>query len=175
MVLGLGVIGYSISCRLRDLGYHVIGWSRSGREIDGVAPASGLPALDSLLSRCDFVVGALPETRETIGLLDKHRIALMKPGTFVVNVGRGSLIVEPDLLAALDNGHLSGAALDVFANEPLPSDDPLWLNSRVTLTPHVGGPSQNDQSVVFDDIADNYRRFKTGQALHNVVDRLLGY
>jgi len=175
VVLGLGVIGYTISCRLRDLGYHVIGWSRSGREIDGVTPASGLPALDSLLPQCDFVVGALPETRETIGLLDKRRIGLMRQGAFVVNIGRGSLIVESDLLEALTNGHLSGAALDVFATEPLPSSNALWSNPRVALTPHVGGPSQDDQSVVFDEIADNYRRFKAGLALHNVVDRELGY
>lgn len=175
VVLGLGVIGYTISCRLRDLGYHVIGWSRSGRDIEGVDRAEGLEALDCVLAQCDFIVGALPETRETIGLIDKHRIALMKPGAFVVNIGRGSLIVEPDLLAALDAGHLTGAALDVFATEPIPSGDPLWSHPRVTLTPHVGGPAQDDQNVVFDEIADNYRRFKAGQPLNNVVDRDLGY
>ena len=174
-VLGLGVIGYTIACRLRDLGYDVVGWSRSGRDIEGLGRAAGKEALESLLPQCDFVVGALPETRETAGLINERLIALMKAGTYLVNIGRGSLIVEPDLLAAIERGHIAGAALDVFATEPLPVEDPLWSHPQITLTPHTGGPSQDDQSVVFDEIAENYRRFKAGQGLNNVVDRELGY
>ena len=174
-VLGLGVIGYTIACRLRDLGYSVTGWSRSGRDIEGVSRAAGLDALDPLLGQCDFVVGALPETRETIGLINQQRMVSMKSGVYLVNIGRGSLIVETDLLAALDSGHVAGAALDVFGCEPLPAEDPLWSHPRVMLTPHVGGPAQDDLQVVLDEIADNYRRFKTGETLKNVVDRHLGY
>lgn len=174
-VLGLGVIGYTIACRLRDLGYRVVGWSRSGRDIDGVGSAAGADGLESLLPSCDFVVGALPETRETAGLIDKRILSMMKPGVYVVNVGRGSLIVEPDLLEALDRGHVAGAALDVFATEPLPSEHRFWSHPKVMLTPHAGGPAQDDLDVVFDEIAENYRRFKSGQPLNNVVDRTLGY
>ena len=174
-VLGLGVIGYTIACRLRDLGYAVVGWSRSGCDIEGVGKTSGMDALRDLLRACDFVVGALPETRETLGLLDKERLAWMKPGAYIVNIGRGSLIVEPDLLDALDSGHLAGAALDVFATEPLPVEHRFWLHPKVTLTPHVGGPAQDDETLVFDEIAENYVRFKAGQTLHNIVDRVLGY
>ena len=175
VVLGLGVIGYTIACRLRDLGYAVVGWSRAGRGIEGVASAAGSRALRSWLPECDYVVGALPETRETVGLIDKNLLALMKPGVYLVNVGRGSLIVEPDLLDALDSGQVAGAALDVFATEPLPQEHRFWSHPKITLTPHAGGPGQDDEGMVFDEIAENYRRFKAGRPLNNVVDRELGY
>ena len=174
-VLGLGVIGHTIACRLRDLGYAVVGWSRSGRDIEGIGSAAGVDGLESLLPRCDFVVAALPETRETSGLIDARILSLMKPGAYVVNLGRGSLIVELDLLEALDSGHVSGAALDVFASEPLPVEHRFWSHPKVVLTPHVGGPAQDDLDIVFDEIAENYRRFKSGQPLNNLVDRDLGY
>lgn len=174
-VLGLGVIGYTIACRFRELGYAVVGWSRSGRDIEGVGSAAGVDGLESLLPRSDFVVAALPETRETTGLIDARILSLMKPGAYVVNLGRGSLIVEPDLLEALDSGHVGGAALDVFATEPLPLEHRFWSHPKVVLTPHVGGPAQDDQDLVFEEIAENYRRFKSGQPLNNLVDRKLGY
>ena len=174
-VLGLGVIGVNIACRLRDLGYAVVGWSRSGRDIEGVDSAAGPAGLEALLPECDYIVGVLPETPLTTGLVDARVLSLMKPGAYLINGGRGSLIVEADLLEALDAGHIAGAALDVFATEPLPSGHRFWTHPKITLTPHTGGPAQDDAAESFDEIAENYRRFKAGEPLLNVVDRNLGY
>jgi glyoxylate/hydroxypyruvate reductase A len=172
-VLGLGFIGRHIAHLLRDVGFKVLGWSASAKTIEGVACGHGPGALAPLLARCDHVVAVLPETDRTVGLLDAAAFAAMKPGAHLVNVGRGSLVVEQDLLAALDSGRLAAATLDVFATEPLPADSPLWRHPAVTVTPHTGGGSNG--AAHLEEVAENYGRLLAGRPLLNLADRAKGY
>ncbi|MFO1059378.1 MAG: NAD(P)-dependent oxidoreductase [Dongiaceae bacterium] len=172
-VLGLGYIGRHAAHLLRDLGFRVLGWSDSAKTIEGVACSHGRPALAPLLARCDHVVAVLPETDRTVALFDAAAFAAMKPGAHLVNVGRGSLVVEADLVAALDSGRLSAASLDVFATEPLPADSPLWRHPRVTVTPHTGGGSNGSAHI--EEVAENYGRLLAGRPLLNLADRAKGY
>jgi glyoxylate/hydroxypyruvate reductase A len=172
-VLGLGVIGLQTATSLRTLGFQVFGWSQSHKEIAGMECLHGRAALEPLLARSDYVVAALPETDSTTGLFDRNVITAMKPGAYVINIGRGSLIVEEDLLDALDAGHLSGASLDVFRSEPLPADSSLWRHPKVTITPHTGGAGSDAGYIL--EIAENYRRFLAGEPLRNLANRLRGY
>lgn len=172
-VLGLGFIGRHAVHLLRDLGFVVLGWSASAKTIEGVACCHGPDALYPLLARCDHVVAVLPETDRTVGLLDAAAFAAMKPGAHLVNVGRGSLVVEADLLAALESGQLGAASLDVFATEPLPSGSPLWRHPAVTVTPHTGGGSNG--AAHLEEVAENYGRLLAGRPLLNLADRAKGY
>jgi glyoxylate/hydroxypyruvate reductase A len=138
-VMGLGNIGQIAARMLRGLGFNVAGWARSPRELDGVEVHSGASGLDDLLARSDILVGLLPETPQTRGLIDHDHIRRLPRGAGIVNAGRGSLIVMPDLIAALDDGHLGAAFLDVFDPEPLPADHPAWQHPRITITSHVAG------------------------------------
>lgn len=138
-VLGLGNIGQVAARMLRGLGFTVAGWARTPRALDGMKIHSGESGLDDLLAESDILVGLLPETPQTRGLLDRNRIHRLPRGAGVVNAGRGSLIVMTDLIAALDEGHLGAAWLDVFDPEPLPADHPAWRHPRITVTSHVAG------------------------------------
>ena len=138
-VMGLGNIGQVVARMLRGLGFSVSGWARSQRELDGVKVHSGANCLDDLLAESDILVGLLPETPQTRGLIDRDRIRRLPRGAGIVNAGRGSLIVMPDLIAALDEGQLGAAWLDVFDPEPLPADHPAWRHPRITVTSHVAG------------------------------------
>jgi glyoxylate/hydroxypyruvate reductase A len=138
-IMGLGNIGQVAARMLRALGFTVVGWARTPRALDGVEVHSGESGLDSLLARSDILVGLLPETPQTRGLIDGDRIRRLPQGAGIVNAGRGSLIVMPDLIAALDEGHLGAAWLDVFDPEPLPADHPAWRHPRITVTSHVAG------------------------------------
>ena len=122
--------------------------------------------------RLTFVASVLPSTPLTAGLFDQLRIARMKPGSVLLNAGRGDLVVIEDLVRSLNAGHLAGAVLDVFPVEPLPTDDPLWTHPGVTVTPHVSGWHLEDG---LDDVAENYRRLAAGDDLLHEVDRKAGY
>lgn len=172
-VLGLGFIGLQAAGVLRDLGFRVCGWSTGAKQVDGIECVHGEGALMPLLGRSDYVVCVLPETDRTVGLLDRAAFAAMKPGAYLVNVGRGSLIVEADLLAALDDGRLSGACLDVFAAEPLPPDSALWRHPKVVVTPHCGGTDNGRTHMAA--VAENYRRLLAGEPLMDLADRVRGY
>ncbi|WP_164659716.1 glyoxylate/hydroxypyruvate reductase A [Tropicibacter sp. Alg240-R139] len=171
-VLGLGHIGSRSACMLRDIGFQVKGWSRSPKDIEGVECHHGYDALPGLLGACDFVCAILPSTTETIGLFDGDLLAAMKPGAQLLNAGRGDLIVEPALMAALDAGQFDSAVLDVVSEEPLPSDNPLWTHSKVVITPHVSGWHLGE---ALKDVAENYRRLTAGEPLLHEVDRDRGY
>jgi glyoxylate/hydroxypyruvate reductase A len=174
-VLGQGIIGQTIATNLSRLGYRVSGWSRTEKHLADVTNVAGAAALPALLAESDMIVGALPETRHTIGLLNKRSFARMKNGVYIVNIGRGSLIVEDDLLGALAQGKVCGAALDVFALEPLPREHAFWRHPKVDVSPHVGGVGKDDKQQVYDEIAENCRRFMAGETLTNVVDCEQGY
>jgi glyoxylate/hydroxypyruvate reductase A len=138
-IMGLGNIGQVVARMLRGLGFSVSGWARGPRELEGVKIHSGESGLDDMLSESDILVGLLPETPLTRGLIDRERMRRLPRGAAIVNAGRGSLIVMPDLIAALDEGHLGAAWLDVFDAEPLPADHPAWRHPRITVTSHVAG------------------------------------
>lgn len=171
-VLGLGHIGARIARSFAALDFTVIGYSRSPKELPSVTCHSGPAGLQAVLEQSDYLVACLPSTPETLNLMDRNAFAAMKPGACLINVGRGDLVVEEDLLASLDAGHLGGAVLDVLRQEPPPSDHPFWRHPKVTLTPHVSGWHLTGG---FEQVAENYRRLQSDRPLINEVDRRLGY
>lgn len=171
-VLGLGHIGGHAARLFGMLGFTVLGWSRSPRRIDGIDCYHGATALPDMLGRCDHVCAILPSTAETRGLFDAAMLARMKPGAQFLNAGRGDLIDERALLAALDAGRPGRAVLDVVTTEPLPADSPLWAHPGVTITPHVSGWHLGD---AMKDVAENFRRLGAGEPLLHEVDRARGY
>jgi glyoxylate/hydroxypyruvate reductase A len=171
-VLGLGSIGQRFAEVFANLGYKVNGWARSPHELPGIDCYHGRDQLAGCLTPCDYVVCILPETAKTRDIIDARTLASMKRGAYFINVGRGRLVVEEDLLAALDSGQLSGAALDVFRTEPLPTDNRLRSHPKVTVTPHAAGVGQQGSLA---HIAENYRRLQDGRPLINIVDPSRGY
>ena len=172
-ILGFGVLGQAIAAALSALGFAVAGWSRSRKTLAGVVSFAGGGDLPAFLARSHVLVCALPSTPETTGLLDRATLARLPPGAFVVNIARGDIVVDADLLALLDAGHLAGATLDVFRTEPLPADHPFWHHPRVTLTPHVSAVTMVRDSVA--QVAAKIRALEAGQAVTGVVDRARGY
>jgi glyoxylate/hydroxypyruvate reductase A len=164
-VMGLGVIGAATALRLAANGFPVRGWARSAKTLEGVACFSGAAGLTEFLSGTRILINLLPLTPQTEGILDARLFAALPQGAFVVNIGRGAHLVDADLLAALDSGHLAGATLDVFR--------PFWLHPRILMTPHVAGTGDPDSAAQV--VAENIRRAKRGEALLNEVDRARGY
>ena len=171
-VLGLGITGEYTAKAFVHLGFKVSAWARSAHQLDGIDCRHGPDALLPLLSESDYVVCALPGTVHTRLLLGADAFATMKPNAFLLNMGRGALIDEDALVAALDAGQFAGAALDVFHEEPLPDGHPLWDHPKVVVTPHVAGGSGFGSLPM---VAENYRRALTGEALIHQADRALGY
>jgi glyoxylate/hydroxypyruvate reductase A len=172
-MLGLGALGAACARALAGLGFAVSGWSRRPAEVPGVACHTGADGLAEVLATSDIVVILLPATPETDNLLDATRIAQMKPGAVLINPGRGTLVDDAALLAALDSGQLSHATLDVFRTEPLPPDHPFWSHPRVTVTPHIAATTRPETSAPV--IAENIARIVEGRDLLYRVDRAAGY
>ena len=172
-LLGLGRLGRAAAERLRLLGFPLIGWSRTQKTIDGMECLSGEGGLDTVLRRSDILVCLLPLTAETVDILDQSAFERMKPGSALVNCARGAHVADDDLLAALDRDHLSGAVLDVFRTEPLPSEHPFWSHPKIVLTPHVA--AYTNPGTAAQIITENIRRAEAGQPLLDLVDRAVGY
>ncbi len=172
-VLGLGELGAACARALAALNFPVTGWSRTARPIAGIPCESGEDGLARALARATILVLLLPRTPETESLLNAERLALLPPGAVVLNPGRGPLIDDAALLAALDSGHIGHATLDVFRTEPLPSDHPYWAHPRVTVTPHIAAETRPETAAQV--IVENIRRFETGESLLYLVDRARGY
>lgn len=172
-VMGLGELGGHIAAALPRLGYTVRGWSRSPRRIEGVQTFHGEGELDAFLAGTDALVCLVPLTAETRGILSRRVFDALPEGAVLVHVGRGEHLVQQDLLAALASGRLRGAVLDVFAQEPLPADNPLWDTPGVVVTPHMA--SMADWGVVVAQIAANIGRLRRGEPLANLVDLARGY
>lgn len=172
-VMGLGEIGGAIASALAGLGFVVAGWSRSPKTLDGIQSFHGADQLTPFLARSDVVACVLPLTPETTGILDAPAFAALPKGAYVVSAGRGGHVVEADLIAALESGHLSGAWLDVCQTEPLPPDNPLWRQPNVTITPHVAGWVLPRTASV--QVIENLRRVRRGEPPQNIVDPARGY
>jgi phosphoglycerate dehydrogenase-like enzyme len=163
----------------------VVGGGPIGRAIAGLLGAVGMDVelvgrrefddLPGLLPRADWLVLAAPLTDATRGMLDAATLALLRPSARVINVGRGALVVEPDLVDALQAGRIAGAALDVFAREPLPADSPLWTLPGVIVSPHMSGDLIGWRQELVEVFRDNLARYRAGEPLRNVVDKTLGY
>lgn len=176
LVIGLGDIGSEVAKRARALGMHVIGVKRTVSGVPTyVDELATLGALDSLLYRADHVVLALPGTAHTRHVISRQRIAMMKPGACIYNVGRGSAIDQQAMVDALAAGKLGGAGLDVFDPEPLPADSPLWAMPNVIITPHFSGNSPNQGRRFGALLERNFRHFLAGEQLENLVDPQWGY
>lgn len=172
-VLGLGVLGLDLAQRLLALGFSVNGWARTGRPVDGVTVFHGDRGLVDCLASSSVIVCLLPLTEETRGILDARAFAAMPKDSYVINVARGGHVVVPDLIAAIDSGHLAGATLDVFDPEPLPADSPLWKHPKITVTPHTAG--RMSSARVAQNMVEMLRHVTSGAALENVVDWNKGY
>jgi glyoxylate/hydroxypyruvate reductase len=177
-IVGFGHVGRAIARLARGMGLRVLAVRRTAGgdaatpDADRVYPPSGLRAV---LAESDYLALIVPLTPETAGLLGKAEIALMKPGAVLINIGRGQLVDEAALVEALRSGHLGGAALDVFAEEPLPAGHPLWGLSNVLVTPHSMSTALDENARLIDLFCDNLRRYLAGEPLRNVFDPARGY
>jgi glyoxylate/hydroxypyruvate reductase A len=172
-VLGLGEMGGTAARALAGLGFRVMGWSRTPRALPGVTCLAGPEGLDAVLASAEMLVCLLPRTPGTETLLDAAAFARMRPGAALINAGRGELIDDDALLAALDSGRLAQATLDVFRAEPLPADHPFRRHPRVTVTPHVAAATRPATAAA--EIVAQIRRMEAGEAPFHVVDRTRGY
>jgi glyoxylate/hydroxypyruvate reductase A len=172
-IMGLGTIGQDTAKKFVALGFPTAGWSRTEKLVPGVESFHGTEGLAKFLARTDILVNVLPLTRETQGILGAKTFAGLPKGAYLINMGRGGHTVDDDLLAALDSGQLSGAALDVFNVEPLPKDHRYWTHPKVYVTPHVAG-STNPRTAA-PGVIENIKRLRAGQPLINTVDPKTGY
>ena len=177
-IMGLGVLGRDAAEALARIGFDVAGWSSTWKAISGIECFAGAAQLGGFLARTDVLVCLLPLTAQTRGILNRRTFTKLARdgklgGPVVVNAGRGGLQNEDDLLAALDDGTLLAATLDVFHSEPLPADSPFWSHPKVTLSPHNAADTDPDAISVY--VAEQIARHESGEPLENVVDRKAGY
>lgn len=172
-VLGLGVLGRRVLEALAGFDLPLRGWSRSRKDLAGVECFAGPAELDGFLRGSRVLVNMLPLTPETSNLLDRANLAKLRTGAYLINVGRGAHVAEPDLLTLIRSGQIAAATLDVFRHEPLPVQHPFWREPRITITPHISALTLRRESV--EQIAGKIRRLEAGQAIADVVDRDRGY
>ncbi|SPF77851.1 2-hydroxyacid dehydrogenase [Pseudoprimorskyibacter insulae] len=172
-ILGLGVLGAACGQMLARLGFPVTGWSRSEKRIDGIRCLHGDDGLAEALTGAQILVLLLPNTPATESVVNADRLALLAPGAAIINPGRGPLIDDDALLAALDSGQIGHATLDVFRVEPLPQDHPFWAHPNVTVTPHIASETRPDSASRV--VAENIRRGEANEPFVHLVDRAAGY
>jgi len=175
-VMGLGVLGERVARALASFEFPVQGWSRSPKAIDGVQCFSGDAGFNDFLAASRVLVCLLPLTSETENILRRDTLSRLQPGGYVVNVARGRHLVDDDLIALIDSGHLAGATLDVFRTEPLPPAHPFWKQPKITLTPHTSARTLRDESIA--QIAGKIQALEAGtppERLAGVVDTNQGY
>lgn len=172
-MLGIGALGGFCGQALAGLGFRVLGWSRSIKEIAGIECHAGPDGLKTALSKAEIVVMLMPLTTDTQNTLNAETLAWLPRGAVIINPGRGPLIDDEALLQALDSGHIHHATLDVFRQEPLPKDHAYWTHPKVTVTPHIASTTRPDLASV--RIMENIRRNEAGESMLDVVDRRAGY
>jgi len=170
LVVGPGPVGRETVLLLRAAGMDVTIVGRSAREDPALGRIEAFSDLDARLGEVDDVILTVPLTEESRGMFNAERLRRMRPGSRIVNVGRGPVLVAEDLLAAIDSGHLGGAALDVFDQEPLPADSPLWDRSNILVSPHASGDLIGWRGRVVELFAENLKRWQAGEPLRDVVD-----
>jgi glyoxylate/hydroxypyruvate reductase A len=172
-ILGLGALGAAVAETLVYLGFNVTGWSRSPKDIAGVTCLHGDAGRADALRRAEIAVLLLPNTPDTENTLNAETLAQMPAGACIINPGRGALIDDDALLAALDSGQIAHATLDVFRVEPLPADHPYWAHPNVTVTPHIAAETR--ATTAAQAIVENIRRGEAGEDFLHLVDRAKGY
>ena len=172
-IMGLGVLGQRVARAVQAFEFPVLGWSRSAKDVPGVRCHAGAEQLSDFLAETRVLVCLLPLTAETEGILNRQTLAQLRPGGYLINVARGAHLVEEDLIPLLDNGHLAGATLDVFCQEPLPAGHPFWRHPKIAVTPHTAARTLRDESVA--QIAAKITRLEHGESIAGIVDPMKGY
>ena len=172
-VMGRGVLGERVAKALTHFDLPVNGWSRSPKALDGVRTFSGPAGMSDFLAASRVLVNLLPLTPETDNILNRASLSRLQAGGYVINVARGAHLVDGDLIALLDSGHLAGATLDVFRTEPLPADHPFWSHPRITLTPHTSARTLRDESIT--QMVGKIVALERGEAIAGIVDPVRGY
>ena len=172
-IMGMGEMGTSVATSLLEHGYIVNSWSRSKKDLEGLKSFAGNKELDSFLAQTNILVNLLPLTDETEGILELELFKKLKKPAYLINVGRGSHLVEEDLIYALDTDQLEGACLDVFETEPLPENHPFWNRDNVMITPHIAAITPAKEAA--EVLVENYKRALSGMDLLYEIDREKGY
>jgi len=167
-ILGLGTIGQDIAQKLLQLGFPVQGWSRTPKTVDKIQSFAGDEQLGAFLASSRILVCVLPLTNATQGIINQNTLAQLPQGAYIINVARGAHVVEADLLEAINQGHIAGAALDVFEQEPPPAGHPFWQHPKILMTPHIAGLTRPEAAA--PQIAANLRRLARGETLRNQVN-----
>lgn len=172
-VMGLGVLGERVAKALAQFEFPINGWSRSPKAIDGVRAFAGADQFQDFLAASRVLVNLLPLTPDTANVINKDTLARLQPGAYVINVARGAHLVDEDLVAAIDSGHVAGATLDVFRTEPLPAGHAFWTHPRITITPHTSARTLRDESIA--QIARKMVALERGEAVAGIVNPARGY
>ncbi len=172
-VMGLGNLGIRSAQMLSAVGFPVQGWSRSAKSLPGIKAFAGKAELDAFLSSTDLLVCLLPVTSDTADIIDAKLLAKLPAGAQIINVGRGQHVVDVDLIAAIDSGHIAGAVLDVFREEPLAAESSLWAHKRITITPHIASTPTRAEKAEF--VARCIGSNEKGEAMPNIFDPARGY
>jgi glyoxylate/hydroxypyruvate reductase A len=172
-VMGLGVLGERVARALAQFEFPINGWSRSAKAIEGVRAFTGADQFHDFLAASRVLVNLLPLTPDTAHVINQDTLRRLQPGAYVINVARGAHLVDEDLLAALDSGHVAGATLDVFRTEPLPADHPFWTHPRITVTPHTSARTLLDESIA--QIARKMAALQRGERVAGIVNPARGY
>lgn len=172
-IMGLGVLGARVARSLAAFEFPVNGWSRSPKAVDGVRCFSGADGFNDFLAASRVLVCLLPLTPETRDIMNRDSLSRLQPAAYVINVARGAQLVEDDLLALVDSGHIAGATLDVFRTEPLPASHPFWTHPKITVTPHTSARTLRSESIA--QIAGKIAALRRGEPIAGVVDRGQGY
>ena len=172
-VMGLGVLGERVAKALAQFDFPVNGWSRSPKAIDGVRAFTGAEQFNDFLGASRVLVNLLPLTPDTTDVINKDALSRLQTGAYVINVARGAHLVDEDLLAAIDSGHVAGATLDVFRTEPLPAGHAFWNHPRITITPHTSARTLREESIA--QIARKMVALQRGEAIAGIEDPARGY
>ena len=172
-VMGLGVLGERVARALAQFDFPINGYSRTPKAIDGVRAFTGAEQFNDFLVASRVLVNLLPLTPETANVMNQDKLGRLQPGAYVINVARGAHLVEEDLLALIDSGHVAGATLDVFRTEPLPAGHAFWNHPRITITPHTSARTLRDESIA--QIARKMAALERGEAVAGIVNPARGY
>lgn len=172
-IMGIGVLGNAVTDKLYKNGFRVYGWSRTEKSCENVTSFHGKEQLEDFLQNSEILICLLPLTEDTENILNADLFDMLPQGAYVINVARGQHLVEHDLMEMINNGHLSGASLDVFREEPLPEEHPFWEHSKINITPHIA--SLTSPASVVPQIVENYERMMENEPLKNTVERDKGY